>query len=357
VASAPAPLIVNGRFLTHTPTGVQRFAREITRALAQIRPLTVVAPPGELIDPDMGAEIVQVGRRTGHGWEQLTLPRYLRRRGSPLLLGLANTGPVLYRPQIATVHDIIWARHPQSFARSFRLLYALMTPPLLRRSARVLTVSAFSASEISAHFGLAPDRVTVVSNAVSPAFRPDGPAHDEGVPYMLAVSSPNRHKNFDALVAAFDDARLAHIQRLLIVGEQARAFHSSATATSTRTRALGRIDDDELMRLYRGATAFAFPSLYEGFGIPPLEAQRMGTPVIAARASALPEVLGDSALWVDPHDVSDIRRGLETIDRDPDLRAELARRGLENETRYSWEASAQRVSEVVDNTLAAMSRR
>lgn len=356
VSSVSTPLVVNGRFLTHTPTGVQRFAREITRALARIRPLTVIAPPGDLVDPDLGAEIVQVGRRTGHLWEQVSLPRYLRRIGSPLLLGLANTGPAFYRPQIATIHDIIWVRHPDSFAPSFRLLYTLLSPTLLHRSTRVLTVSAFSASEISAHFGLPPERITVVSNAVSPEFRSDGPAHDEGVPYVLAVSSPNRHKNFDALVTAFDDARLTNIQRLLIVGRQARAFHSSSTATSSRTRALGRVDDDELMRLYRGATAFAFPSLYEGFGIPPLEAQRMGTAVIAARSTALPEVLGDSALWVDPYDVDDIRRGLETIDRDPSLRAELARRGCANEARFSWQVSAQRVSDVVDETLAAISR-
>ncbi|WP_205823099.1 glycosyltransferase family 4 protein [Microbacterium hydrothermale] len=355
--STPIPLVVNGRFLTHTPTGVQRFAREITRALARVRPLTVIAPPGDLIDADIGADIVQVGRQGGHGWEQQTLPRYLRRIGCPLLLGLANTGPVHYRRHVITVHDIIWAKHPESFSRPFRLLYAFMTPRLLRNSAHVLTVSEFSASEISSRFGTDPRRITVVSNAVSPEFDADGPVHDEGVPYLLAVSSPNRHKNFDALVSAFDDASFAHIQRLLIVGEQAHVFQSSAPAeTSSRIRALGRVDDEELMRLYRGATAFVFPSLYEGFGIPPLEAQRMGTPVVAARSSALPEVLGGSALWVDPHDKDDIRRGLETIDRDPALRADLARRGRENEARFSWDVSAHRVAEVVDRSIAKMAR-
>ncbi len=211
---------------------------------------------------------MQVGRLSGHAWEQVALPLHLRRSGSPLLLGLANTGPVAYRPQVVTCHDIIWARHPESFARSFRLLYATMTPLLLRRSAHVLTVSPFSRGELVREFGIDPRRITVVANAVSPAFHADGPAHDEGVPYVLAVSSPNRHKNFDALVAAFEAADLTHIHRLLIVGQQARAFHTQATTAAPRTRALGRVDDDELMRLYRGATAFAFPSLYEGFGIP-----------------------------------------------------------------------------------------
>lgn len=355
MASAPSPVVVNGRFLTHTPTGVQRFAREITRALAELRPVIVLAPPGDLIDAELGAEVVQVGRGGGHLWEQVWLPHHLRHLGSPLLLGLANTGPVTYRRQIVTCHDIIWVRHPESFARSFRLLYAAMTPPLLQRSLGVLTVSAFSAREIAEHFGLDPRRITVVPNAVSPDFRADGPAHDDGTPYVLAVSSPNRHKNFDALMAAFDSADLTHIRRLVIVGHQARAFDTRPDpASSPRTRFVGRVDDDELQRLYRGATAFAFPSLYEGFGIPPLEAQRMGTPVLAARSASLPEVLGDSALWVDPLEVDDIRRGLEALDRDPALREDLARRGRANEARFSWSSSARRVSDAIDDAQRAL---
>lgn len=350
-------LVVNGRFLTHTTTGVQRFAREIVRELAPLVPLVVVAPAGHLVDADLGAQVVQVGRRHGHAWEQLDLPVFLRRSGSPLLLGLATTGPARYRPQIVAHHDITYVRHPESFARSFRLLYRALIPTLLRTSDRVITVSDFSAREISAHYRVPADKLRVVPNAVSNDFTDQGPAHDEGCPYLLAVSSPNRHKNFDALLAAFDTADLHHFQRLLIVGRQAKAFHSASTGDDAdRVRFVGRVDDERLAALYRGAAAFAFPSLYEGFGIPPLEAQRLGTPVLASRIASLPSVLEDSALWVDPHDVGDIRRGIELLDRDEDLRSDLARRGRLNEQRYSWAASARMVAEVVDEVRAQRGR-
>lgn len=355
MSASDTPLVVNGRFLTHPTTGVQRFAREIVRELAPLIDLVVVAPPGRLLDADLGVEIRQVGRRGGHLWEQIDLPAHLRRSGTPLLLGLATTGPVRYRPQIVAHHDITYVRHPESFARSFRLLYRALIPPLLRSSARVITVSGFSAREIALHYRVPADKLRVVANAVSSDFPADGPAHDEGSPYLLAVSSPNRHKNFDALLTAFDRADLRQIRRLLIVGNQAKAFHASMSATAgDRVRFLGRVDDDELARLYRGATAFAFPSLYEGFGIPPLEAQRMGTPVLAARAASLPTVLGDSALWVDPSDPDDIRRGIERLDGDPVLRAELSRRGRLNESLYSWADSAARVAAIVAEVRAEL---
>ncbi|MEV8242075.1 glycosyltransferase family 1 protein [Microbacterium testaceum] len=346
-------VVVNGRFLAHATTGVQRFAREIVRELAPLVPLVVAAPPVTLLDADLGARIVPVGRRGGHAWEQLDLPAFLRRSGSPLLLGLASTGPSFYRPQIVAHHDITYVRHPESFARSFRLLYRVLIPSLLRTSARVLTVSDFSAGEIAEHYRVPAEKLRVVPNAVSSGFSPDGPAHDEGQPYLLAVSSPNRHKNFDALLRAFESAELRHIRRLLIVGGQARAFRSGrGDAGAERVRFLGRVDDHELAALYRGAAAFAFPSLYEGFGIPPLEAQRAGTPVLASRAASLPAVLGESVLWVDPRDVADMRRGIERLDRDESLRAELTQRGRANEQRFSWAASARRVAEVIAEVRA-----
>lgn len=343
-----SPLVVNGRFLTHVPTGVQRYAREVVRELAHLVPLVVFAPPGALIDADLGVEVRQVGGRGGHPWEQFDLPRHLRRSGAPLLLSLANTGPARYRPQIVTHHDIAWLRHPESFALSFRTLYGIVIPRLLARSERVITVSDFSAREIAGGLRIDPAKIRVVPAAVSEDFDPTGPRHDEGEPYLLAVSSPNRHKNFDALVDAFVGARLSHIRRLLIVGRQARAFRAGETVVHERVRFVGRVDDQHLQELYRGAVGFAFPSLYEGFGLPPLEAQRLGTPVLAARAASMPEVLGDGAVWVDPHDVDDIRRGIERLDGDPELRAELVRAGWANEKRFSWTASAQSVARIVD---------
>jgi len=346
---SPTPtLVVNGRFLTHVPTGVQRFAREVTRELATLVPLVVVAPRGPLVDPEIGAEIVQVGRTRGHLWEQVDLPAHLRRLGRPLLLGLANTGPVTYRPQIATHHDVVYVRYPAGFARRFRALYAAAIPRLLRASSRVLTVSAFSADELAQVYRIDPGKITVVPNAVASDFCADGDAYDIGEPYFLAVSSPALHKNFDELLAAFAAADTTRTRRLLIVGDSARPFSGRSSASATGVEFLGRVDEPTLHRLYRGAEAFLFPSLYEGFGIPPLEAQRMGTPVVAVRRAAMPDVLRDSVLWADSPDAAGLARAIRRLDADPELRAELARRGIANERRYSWGESAAIVASVVD---------
>ena len=329
MTSPLAPVVINGRFLTHTPTGVQRWAREITRGLADRMPVLVAVPPEDLIEPDLGAPILRVGRLRGHAWEQWSLPRFLRASGSPLLLGLANTGPTLYRPQIASHLDIIYVRHPESFARSFRLLYGALVPGLLRRSERVLTVSAFSADELRAHFGLPPEKITVVHAAVGPDFRPEGPRHDVGEPYLLAVSSPNRHKNFDALMTAFETARTSIVRRLLIVGDQARAFQSRGARNHDRVEFLGRVDDAELMALYRGGGGLRLPLAVRGIRHPPSRgpahghARARGARGLAARSARRQRPVGRSH-----------RRGRHpTGDRAPRRRSGAPRASVARRTR------------------------
>ncbi|MBM3714434.1 MAG: glycosyltransferase family 4 protein [Actinobacteria bacterium] len=356
--SSSAPdLVINGRFLTQPLTGVQRFALEITRHLAHLRPVEVLRPPlpgGTLpVDP---ATLTVVGRRSGQAWEQFELPAALRRRGRPLLLNLGSTGPLAYGQHISTHHDITYVRHPESFSRLFRTQYRAMIPPLLRGAQRVLTVSEFSRGELAAHFHLDPTRIEVVNNAVAPVFTEDGPRHREREPYLLGVSSPNAHKNFRRLVEAFRRATRHRIRRLLIVGSQAPAFRSASLGNDDEVVMLGRVGDDELGRLYRGAAAFAFPSLYEGFGLPPLEAQACGTPVIAARAASIPEVLGDSALYFDPFSVASIAEAIEAVDASPAVGRRLIEAGRQNVRRFSWERSAEIVSNVLDDVLAASAR-
>lgn len=354
-------IVVNGRFLTQRLTGVQRYALELTRGLSHLTDVEVVAPEGALEAHDLGAaRLRQTGRLHGHAWEQISLSRDLRAHGTPLLLSLASTGPLAYRRQFVAHHDITYVRHPESFSRPFRLLYGALVPPLLRRVQGVITVSEFSRSELHDHYRLDPAHIAVIPNAVSDVFTRDGTAYAAGEPYLLAVSSPNVHKNFARLVQAFERASTSYIGQLLIVGAQQGSSFAGAdvagvdaattgtpNARANRITFLGRVDDDRLAELYRGAAAFAFPSIYEGFGIPPLEAQRSGTPVIAARAASIPEVLGDSALWFDPFDVADIARAIETIDQDAALRADLTSRGLANAAHFSWEASAAHLLDLV----------
>ncbi|WP_197281046.1 glycosyltransferase family 4 protein [Microbacterium sp. No. 7] len=295
------------------------------------------------------APVVRLGDGSGQRWEQFSLPRVLRSHGKPLLLNLASTGPVIYHNQIVTHHDITYVRFPESFSRGFRISYAVLMPLLLRNNRGVITVSEFSRKEIGAHYRIPVDRIDVVPNGVT-ASVVHVDADDSGIdepPYLLAVSSPNKHKNFTALIDAFVAADLPRETQLLIVGQQDTVFSQTHRHRSDRIRWLGRVDDAQLSRLYRNATAFAFPSLYEGFGIPPIEAQRSGTPVIAARAASLPEVLGDSVLWFDPYDTRSMTRAIERVFTDKELRLLLSERGQVNSAQYTWRSSAERVAAIV----------
>jgi glycosyltransferase involved in cell wall biosynthesis len=295
-----------------------------------------------------------IGRNTGHLWEQVDLPLYLLRHGRPLLVSLSSTAPMFYGNQIATHHDINYVRYPQSYSRSFRTVYRTITPILLRQVKALLTVSNFSKGEISAFYGFPSNRIFVIPNAVSDAFTP-APT-EQVTPYLLAVSSPSAHKNFNRMIQAFLTLRGQDNLQLHIVGAASEIFADPElqhlACRDPRIRFLGRLNDAELIEQYQGATAFVFPSLYEGFGIPPLEAQACGCPVLAANAASIPEVLQASALYFDPLDVSHIAAAMERILVDMPLRKALRRRGLNNVERFSWDDSALRVSQRIDAVLA-----
>ncbi|MCQ4264369.1 glycosyltransferase family 1 protein [Stutzerimonas stutzeri] len=350
-------IAINARFLTQETRGVQRFAEQVCLELAAMRKdLTFVAPHD--IHMHVSAERLQVrriGRNRGHLWEQLDLPLWLSRNGHPPLLSLCNTAPLIYSNQVATHHDITYVRHPESYSRTFRSLYKGLTPLLLKRIKALITVSDFSRKEIARYYGYPSEKICVVPNAVAAKFHPPRGAQGKhsGRPYLLAVSSPNAHKNFTRMVAAFLSLEGFDEVELHIVGDSHSVFSGTncSVGGDTRVRVLGRLDDEQLVREYQGASAFVFPSLYEGFGIPPLEAQACGCPVIAARAASIPEVLGDSVLYFEPLNIEDIARCMRHVLQDARLRDDLRTLGLANVERYSWKRSAQTVSQLIDQAL------
>ncbi|MGK9049105.1 glycosyltransferase family 4 protein [Stutzerimonas chloritidismutans] len=350
-------IAINARFLTQETRGVQRFAEQVCLELAAMRKdLTFVAPDD--IRMHASAERLQVrriGRNHGHLWEQLDLPLWLARHGYPPLVSLCNTAPLIYRNQIATHHDITYVRHPESYSRTFRSVYKGITPLLLKRIKALITVSDFSRKEIARYYGYPSEKICVVPNAVAAKFHPPSGADRSGNarPYVLAVSSPNAHKNFARMVAAFLSLEGFDDVELHIVGDSHSVFSGSTSSMdgNPRVRILGRLNDDQLVREYQGATAFVFPSLYEGFGIPPLEAQACGCPVIAARAASIPEVLGESVLYFEPLNIEDIARCMRHVLQDARLRDDLRTLGLANVERYSWKRSAQTVSQLIDKAL------
>ncbi|MEK1941819.1 MAG: glycosyltransferase family 1 protein [Pseudomonas sp.] len=343
-------IYINARFLTQSITGVQRYSLEISLQLKKLLPDVRFVTPHNIVQHEaaaaLGAEVI--GSRTGHAWEQIDLPLFLKKNGSPLLVNLANTAPLFYRNKISTLHDIAFERFPENFSWKFRKAYQLATPWTIRTSLKVITVSEFSKREICEIYKTPPSKVVVVYNAVSELFQAQSKEAEE--PYLLAVSSLNQQKNFHGLIGAFSLLK-QNSHKLYIVGSLNKNFADPGLVkkieSDNRIKLLGRVSDEQLIDLYSGAAAFIYPSFYEGFGIPPLEAQACGCPVIVANAASLPEVCGDSALYCDPRDINDIADKIEQLISTPALAQSLTEKGRANVARFSWQASANGVLQVI----------
>ena len=224
-------IVINARFLTQETRGVQRFAEQVCLELGAMRKdLTFVAPQDTPVHGSAERlQVRRIGRNRGHLWEQLDLPLWLARNGRPPLVSLCNTAPLIYRNQIATHHDITYVRHPESYSRTFRGAYKSLTPLLLKRIKALITVSDFSRKEIARYYGYPRENICVVPNAVSAKFRPPaaGSQPPAGRPYLLAVSSPNAHKNFARMVAAFLSLEGFDEVELHIVGDSHSVFSGS----------------------------------------------------------------------------------------------------------------------------------
>ncbi len=346
-------LIINSRFLTQNITGVQRFAIEISKQLKkQLGDKVQFVCPKNIINIDLAKklDVKVIGGKNGHLWEQIDLPKYLKQNDSPLLLNLANTAPLFYKKKIVTIHDIAYERFPQTFDWKFRLFYKLLIPNIIKTSKHTLTVSEFSKNEIHNLYRTNLENISVVYNAVNEIFKPK--KIETNPKYILAVSSLNYQKNFHSLVKAFnqlDDKST----KLYLVGSINKNFASiellNEIEKNTNIVFKGRVDDNELIELYSNAICFVYPSLYEGFGIPPLEAQACGCPVVCSNVASLPEVGGvDSVVYCDPYSVQDIKEKIDLVLNDEKLQNDLRLKGFENIKKFSWEESAIKIIEVIE---------
>ena len=345
-------LFVNARFLTQHITGVQRYAIEISKQLNfKLRDGVVFLSPKNIVHNEIARNlgVRVIGKNSGHIWEQLDLPVYIKREGGPLLLNLANTAPVFYKNKICVVHDIAYERFPQTFDWKFRLFYKFLIPKILKNSRKIMTVSKFSRNEISQLYGIQSDRIDIVYNSVNTTFKNIRTENKEK--YILAVSSLHYQKNFHSLIEAFDGLGDENI-KLFLVGEINKNFTNlnllEKIKNNTNIIFIGRVSDEELTRLYSNAICFVFPSFYEGFGIPPLEAQSCGCPVICSNAASLPEIYGDSVVYFNPYNVEDMRGKIQMVLNDENLQNELRAKGFENIKRFSWEESAQKIINLVN---------
>lgn len=349
---------VNGRFLGRTVTGVERFARmlldevhdRIERGTEPAR-WALFLPPGVAAPPEWPHFQAQdVGRFGGHAWEQLALPSAAR---GTTLLNLCNSGPIAPRRSLTVIHDALVYDLPENFSRPYRTMHRTLGHLLARRS-HLATVSGFSRDRLAAVLALDPARIPVIPNAADhvDAIVPDTALVEQlnltPGRFLLFVGSFAPNKNLPRALEAF--ARVARPDdRLVLVGAAVRSFaQNGMDAVPPGVVLPGRISDAALMGLYRTARALVFPSLYEGFGIPPLEMMRFGRPVLAGDIPPVREVCGDAALYVDPKSVEAIAAGMERMLRDDALVDTLAARTAARANAYSWAASTDDLITALD---------
>lgn len=366
---------INARFLTQNITGVQRYARELTGELVKLlNPewIRLMAPESA---PPMYAG-VKVHRYRygnvfpGHVWEQVVLPIAIRNR-CDILLCPGNTGPVAVTNQIVVIHDMAVFSRPNGFNPHFVRWYRMLLPRLARRVRRIITVSEFSRQEILKHLQVSLEKVVVASNGVSERFMP---VSDEATAFRKIKNLPDRfvlglasrapNKNFTGLLHAWHI--LSHKEKfqdvwLVIAGGASRTLLTDQTDTTVkklpRVCDVGYVDDNDLPSLYSAAEVFVFPSFYEGFGLPPLEAMACGTPVVVSNVASLPEVVGDAGVYVDPYDVNDIAHGIYRVLTDEDLRLQLRKKGLERAKLFTWKKTAQQTLEVLKEVIVQQGRK
>jgi glycosyltransferase involved in cell wall biosynthesis len=311
--------------------------------------------------------------------EQFAVPIDLRREHVDLFHAPHYVLPPLTPCRsVVTIHDCIHLRFPQYLPN--RLGYAYARSSLwiaTHRAARVITVSEASKRDILRYYRVPEERIDVIYNAIDDRFWLEPPAdamervrerYQLNAPFVLYAGNIKPHKNLERLIEAFHllrrdetvetsgGARLRDV-KLLIIGDEISKYAALRRAVHRHklhkhVRFFGFVSDQTLAVLYRLADAFVFPSLYEGFGLPPLEAMASGTPVVTSNVSSLPEVVGDAALLIDPYEPQSIADALRRVLTEPSLRADLRARGLARARAFSWERSIRRVREIYDEVMA-----
>jgi len=349
---------INGKFTSQPVTGVQRVAYELTRAMQML-----AVPDGEL-DVFVPQNVVEPGallkrqRRfpwlRGTLWEQITLP--IAARGMTLL-NLCNTNPIFKRGQIVMVHDMAVYDVPQAFSKKFLLWYRLGFSILPHMEPMILTVSTFSKRRICHHLKIDGSRVAVVTPG---ADHLDRVVSNPGITkrlgltkdaYCIIVGSLDPRKNLQRVLEAIDQlGHLKGVRFVVVGGKNSRVFNSEPNERAAHANQViwaGFVTDGELKALYENAGCLVFPSLYEGFGLPPLEAMYCGCPVIASKRTSIPEACGAAALYCDASSAENIAETVSLMMTDERLRQHYRTKGLVHAREYRWERSAQRLFEIL----------
>jgi glycosyltransferase involved in cell wall biosynthesis len=349
---------IDGRAFSSPAAGVRRYVHQIVPALLDLgEPLEIVALGGGQDLPGGVAHVAEPPHPpTNLGWTLVGLPSAAATAQVDLIHAPAYTAPFLTRLPIAlTIHDVSYERHPEWYPYRRDWLRRAFYRRSAKAAAQVLTDSKFSADEIVAAYGIPTDRITVAPLGVS-RFHPGDPDLPVDLPagvttpFLLHVGDLHERRNLPMLVDALVEARrhfgtasavslvLAGVDRG--VGDGLCTMAAAAGMPDAVVR-LGMVGDDRLQGLYRAAIALVYPSLYEGFGLPVLEAMASGTPVIASQAASIPEVLGHAGILLSPTDASAWAQAIVTVMNDESLRTSMRVAGMARAATFTWARTAR----------------
>ena len=350
---------INGRFLVAKRTGVQRAAYNLLKTLVKVdreNEYLIFTGTSQLGSSDWNypnVTVIPSKIRGGesirnHIWEQLFLPNLARKYRVDLLHSPANMAPFFYRGKsVMNIHDLCFVVNPHWYSFSFHTVYNLLIPRLARRATRVITNSNNSRNDLLQYCGVQASKVNRIYWAVDEVFlasKVEPEKHDRlfDFEYILYVGSLEPRKNIRTLVKSFEQLRELNPEKktkLVLIGGESPLFGDVRLKVQKFDDDVvfkGYVSDAELRAFYRNAAVVVYPSLYEGFGFPPIEAMASGAAVITSDCSSLPEVVGDAAIQVDPYDSDDLTEKIKEVLDNPVLRKKLIEMGSRQSKKFNW---------------------
>jgi len=360
-------IVIDARMITEAMHGIARYTYNLADRLTRMDPKNeyILLVGNDCLTGFAGdrpdCRLEHIRSKFISMAEQVELPKVLKSLKADLFHSPSFAAP-LFCPcrLIMTVHDVNHMVFPQYYGRIHQLYYRHIVRPAVRKAQKILTVSQFSRNEIINFLGVSPEKMIVTYNGIDSAFKVID-KHDalEDVrrryrlpaEFVLYVGNRKPHKNVEQLMAAFSRVRTDY--SLVLTGEADRQLGGLAEDMGLTGRVVfaGDVAEDDLPVLYNLAGLFVFPSLYEGFGLPPLEAMACGTPVVTSNRSSLPEVAGEAAVLVDPYSAEELTAAIERVLQDESLYSQMREKGLVQAAKFSWEDTARQTLEVYEEVL------
>lgn len=349
-------IYINGRFLTQKITGVQRYALEMVKEIDReinynknYEFIILVPPNIKQTISFNNIKIKIVGHLKGHLWEQIELPFYSRKG---LLLNFCGCAPIIRKNQIVTLHDAAFCAIPESFSFKFRIWYRIMFYILGHRVKKILTVSNFSRKELNKYFSIDLNKIDITYNGIDHILKvkPNelifNKFHIEKNSYVLAVSSLNPSKNFKLILKVAK--QMPNINFVIAGGTNSNVFKSKGFPVTNNVKFIGYVTDEELVSLYKYASCFIYPSLYEGFGIPPLEAIAFNCPVILSNIEVFKEIYSNYVVYCDLYNEQDLKNKINIVLKN-NIKKDMYKFRHSVLKKYSWQKSCYKLIEILDD--------